>query len=342
MKQGQQRFEQYIIQIEALLAQANESKEPALWLYQNDARTPYFMLEALGKLYADMHDKKKFKKISSWAKEVEDGIGAIDFYDNVIKALKQNQAIPVAAMAYLTERLENSISSLDKLLIDRTWIGENPSITGKIRKKLNKVDWKKEKRECKLAVKKIQNECEDIVAFIEKRIDGFTEMENEVHELRREIRWLSIYAKASNGLIQLADTFEDDTHLSSFITEATRQSPYNKMPDVGALTSIILLEENNFYALSTWIAKLGEFKDQALSIMLLAEAIEKTEHIDANQSLLVATNLLGIEENTISTILQEASLLSKQMVEEDVLTDLIIGYCKVDHSIDEAIINESK
>lgn len=342
MKQGQQRFERYIIQIETLLAQANESKQPAIWLYQNDARTPFFMLEALGKLYADMHDKKKFKKIKSWAKEIEDGLGVIDFYDNAIKGFKQNHTIPVAAMAYLTECLENSISSLDKLLIDRNWMGDNPIITGKIRKKLNKVDWKKEKKECKLAVKKLQAECEDIVAFIEKRLDGFTEMEKEVHELRREIRWLSIYAKASNGLIQLADTFEDDTHLSSFITDATRQSPYNKMPDVGILTSIILLEENNFYALSTWISKLGESKDKALSIMLLAEAIEKTEHIDPNQSLLVAINLLSLEENIISNLLREASLLSRQMVEEDVLTDLIIGYCKVDHSIDEAIINESK
>ena len=152
---------------------------------------------------------------------------------------------------------------------------------------------------------------------------------------------MSIYAKASNGLIQLADTFEDDTHLESFITEATRQSPYNKMPDVGNLSSIILLEENNFYALSTWIAKLGTFKDQALSIMLLAEAIEKTEHIDPSQSMLVATNITGLEENIISTLLQESSLLSRQMVAEDVLTDLTIGSCKVDYSIDE-VIDDSK
>ena len=210
MKQGQQRFERYIIQVEALLAQANQTEQPAMFLYQNDARTPFFMLEALSKLYAEMHNKKKFDKIKTWAKELEDGIGAIDFYDHAIKEFKQQQAIPVAAMAYLNERLVQAISFLDKLLIDKKWIGDNPRITKKIRKKLNEIDWKKEKKECKLAVKQLQSSCEDIVAFLEKRANGFTEMENEVHELRRELRWLSIYAKASNGLIQLADTFEDD------------------------------------------------------------------------------------------------------------------------------------
>lgn len=337
MKQGQQRFERYIIQVEALLAQANQTEQPAMFLYQNDARTPFFMLEALSKLYAEMHNKKKFDKIKTWAKELEDGIGAIDFYDHAIKEFKQQQAIPVAAMAYLNEQLVQAISSLDKSLIDKKWIGDNPRITKKIRKKLNEVDWKKEKKECKLAVKQLQSSCEDIVAFLEKRADGFTEMESEVHELRRELRWISIHAKASNGLIQLADTFEDDAHLESFITEATRQSPFNKMPDFGSLKSIILLEENNFYALSTWISKLGDIKDKALSIMLLAEAIEKTEHIHTDKSLLVAVKLLGYEENIMASLLKEASSLSQEMVESDVLTDLIIGSCEVDHSIDEAM-----
>ena len=109
------------------------------------------------------------------------------------------------------------------------------------------------------------------------------------------------------------------------------------MPDVGSLKSIILLEENNFYALSTWISKLGDIKDKALAIILLAEAIEKTEHIHHDKSLLVAVKLLGHEENIMSNLLKEASSLSQEMVESDVLTDLIIGSCEVDHSIDEAM-----
>ena len=57
---GPQRFEYFLMKLEELLAQAAATKNPALFLYQNDARTKLFMLEGLSKLYAGMHNKKKF------------------------------------------------------------------------------------------------------------------------------------------------------------------------------------------------------------------------------------------------------------------------------------------
>jgi len=337
MKRGKQRFEQYLIQIEMLLAQAYQSKRPSVWLYENDARTPLFMLEALGRLYEGMHDEKKFKKIRSWAKELEDGLGNIDFYDNYIKQFQNNYAIPVTAVSYVSEQLENSVVNLDRFLVNKKWVGENPRMTSKIRKKLSKVDWKKEKKECLLATAKLVVDCDSINSFISKRKKGFTELEAEVHELRRDLRWLSIYAKSTDGLIQLADTFEDESHLQQFVTEKVKQSPFNKMPDVGSLESIILLEQNNFYTLSSWISKLGELKDKGLSILVLAEAIEKTENLSKEHSLKVACNLLGYEDNFIQNILTEASDFNSQMVDEDVLTDLVIGYCQVDLSVEELV-----
>lgn len=335
MKRGKQRFEQYLIQIEMLLAQAYESKRPALWLYENDARTPFFMLEALGRLYEGMHDEKRFKKIRTWAKELEDGLGNIDFYDNYLKQFQNNHAIPVTAISYISDQLDNSVVNLDRFLLNKKWVGEYPKMTSKIRKNLEKIDWKKEKKECLLATAKIVVDCDYINEFIAKTRKGFTELEAEVHELRRDIRWLSIYAKSTDGLIQLADTFEDQSHLQQFITDEVRQSPFNKMPEVGTLKSIILLEQNNFYALSNWIFKLGTLKDKGLSVLVLAEAIEKTEHLDKGQSTKVACNLLNHEDDFIDDILKEASDFTAQMVEEDVLIDLVIGYCQVDTILEE-------
>jgi hypothetical protein len=335
MKRGKQRFEQYLIQIEVLLAQAYQSKRPALWLYENDARTSFFMLEALGRLYEGMHDEKKFKKIRSWAKELEDGLGNIDFYDNYLKQFQNNHAIPVTAISYISDQLENSVVNLDRFLLNKKWVGENPKMTSKIRKKLEKIDWKKEKKECLLATAKIVVDCDYINAFIAKSKNGFTELEAEVHELRRNIRWLSIYARATDGLIQLADTFEDESHLQKYITDQVRQSPFTKMPEVGTLNSIILLEQNNFYALSSWIFMLGTLKDKGLSVLVLSEAIEKTENLSKEQSIKVACNLLNCNDNFIDNILKEASDFTTQMADEDVLTDLVIGYCQVDLIVEE-------
>ncbi|MBS1758205.1 MAG: hypothetical protein JSU03_13100, partial [Bacteroidetes bacterium] len=85
MKHGRERFEFYLVKLEALFAQAIADKNPALWLYNNNARTPLFMLEGLAKLYAGIHNKKKFLKIKEHFKLLEDTLGAIDYYDGFAK-----------------------------------------------------------------------------------------------------------------------------------------------------------------------------------------------------------------------------------------------------------------
>ena len=47
-----------------------------------------------------------------------------------------------------------------------------------------------------------------IRAFVSKAQGAMTEMESQVHELRREIRWLSIYPHALLGMIQLTESGE--------------------------------------------------------------------------------------------------------------------------------------
>ncbi|MEI9933334.1 MAG: hypothetical protein WDM71_00395 [Ferruginibacter sp.] len=57
---GPERFEHFLKQLEELLKKASRQKNPALWLYKNDARTVLFMLEGLAKMYTSLHNKKSF------------------------------------------------------------------------------------------------------------------------------------------------------------------------------------------------------------------------------------------------------------------------------------------
>ena len=63
MHKGLLRFEFFLNQLETIILKADKQKNPGLFLYKNNARTPLFMLEALSKMYAEIHNKKKFSKL---------------------------------------------------------------------------------------------------------------------------------------------------------------------------------------------------------------------------------------------------------------------------------------
>jgi hypothetical protein len=117
MKNGSQRFEYYLAQLQILLAKAAKQKNPALWLYQNNMRTPLFMLEALAKMYIGIHNKKKFTKLKEHFKLLEDVLGAIDYYDSFAKEFSKNKNIPASVVNYLQAQTREKIQSMNELLM---------------------------------------------------------------------------------------------------------------------------------------------------------------------------------------------------------------------------------
>lgn len=111
MKNGQARFEYFLNQLQQLLTRAGKQKNPALWLYRNNARTPLFMLEGLAKLYSGLHNKKKFSKIKEQFKLLEDALGSIDYYDAFAKQFAGNKKIPVSITSYLQAQTRENCSS---------------------------------------------------------------------------------------------------------------------------------------------------------------------------------------------------------------------------------------
>jgi type I site-specific restriction endonuclease len=120
MKNGQLRFEYYLNQLQELITKASKQKNPALWLYQNNARTPLFMLEGLAKLYAGLHNKKKFSKIKEQVKLLEDGIGQIDYYDAFAKEFVTNKKMPATITNYLQAQAVKRSRALMKYWLKTT------------------------------------------------------------------------------------------------------------------------------------------------------------------------------------------------------------------------------
>ena len=144
---GKARFIYFLNQVQSTLRKAEESQSPALLIYKENIRTPFFMLEALTRLYKKMQDKKKFKKLSVCFKEIEDLLGAINFYDAFHKEFLTYKNMPGPVTDYLKNKMDEKIKALNHLLKKEKWIGEKNKRVEKILKKLDKIDWPDEEED---------------------------------------------------------------------------------------------------------------------------------------------------------------------------------------------------
>lgn len=329
MKKGQARFDLFLAQLQPLLDKAAKQKNPALWLYQNNARTPLFMLEGLAKLYAGIHNKKKFIKIKAHFKLLEDAIGQIDYYDAFAKEFAGNKKIPATVVSYLQAQAREKIQSLNEILTEKDWIGSGKSRIEKIRKKLKKADWLDEPKDVEGIRDFYFSSINGILEFSNQKNFHFENVEKDVHELRRMLRWLSIYPQALKGCIQLSQAKKSPAYLSKYLTKAITGSPYNVMPDAGDLRYFLLLDKNRFYALSWMISELGNLKDSGLRLEVIKEALIQSGSTDEKAALIKARSFLGNRQLTEQQVLDQAEAILKTFCKEQNLESLVIGTARV-------------
>lgn len=330
MKNGPARFDFFLNQLQALLVKSSKQKNPALWLYQHNARTPLFMLEGLAKLYGGIHNKKKFGKLKAHFKLLEDTIGQIDYYDSFAKAFLGNKKIPATITNYLQAQSREKIQSLNEILNEKEWLGNDNARMEKIRKKLAKSDWQNEKEDIESIYQFYITTINQVLEFINQKDFHFTNVEKDVHEFRRMIRWLSIYPQALRGSIQLSKPkTAAPKYLTKYLTKEITGSPYNTMPDAADQKYFLLLDKNRFYALSWLIAELGNLKDTGLKVEVIKEAILQTSKTSEKDALAKAYNLTGPKQMTIQQVLDTAENSCKIYCKEKNLESLITGTAKV-------------
>lgn len=330
MKNGLARFDFFLNQLQALLYKAARQKNPALWLYQNNARTTLFMLEALAKIYTGLHNKKKFGKLKEHFKLLEDAIGQIDYYDAFAKEFAGNKKIPAPIIAYLQAQTREKIQSLNEILKEKEWLSEGNKRMTKTRKKLAEANWKKEKEEIKEIRSFYMQGIKEILNFVNQKNFRFGNVETDIHEFRRKLRWLSIYPQALRGCIQLSKSkVAPQKYLSKYFTKEITGSAYNVMPDAGDCSYFLLLEKNRFYALSWMIAELGKLKDNGLRAEVIKEAIMQTSGSDARNALLQAYKLCGPDQMKVNQVLTAAADLCKIYCKEKNLENLLTGVAAV-------------
>ncbi|WP_149243649.1 hypothetical protein [Dyadobacter sp. 32] len=318
---GKARFEIHLQKVENLLTKAREVKNPALWLLSNDLRTPMFMLEGLAKLYAKLHNEVIFTKLQNYFKEVEDALGGLDYFVAFQKEFALNQHIPDSVKHYFDSKIKEKSAALSDLLTESKWFSGKR--LKKVRGKLGDVDWLDEEVETEALRAFYKKQVLKIEEFIKETTYDFDNIEDDVHELRRKLRWLSIYAHALQGAVKLEEALPVDEHLGKYLTDAVVGSPFNKLPEDPKQTYFLLLEKNHFLALSWMIASLGDIKDEGLKITAVQEALLETGVVKESSDTTKAYDILGSDYPTMDSLLHLASEISKQFFEEKVLRGLV-------------------
>jgi len=214
---------------------------------------------------------------------------------------------------------------LNEILVEKEWLSPSYNRIKKIQKKLNEADWLEEKEEVK-AINEFYGEAiYDITEFIQTEAYHFNNIEADVHELRRKLRWLSIYPQAIRGSIQLTKNKITPKHLSKYLTKEITTSLYNKMPDAGDSIYFLMLEQNYFYSLSWMIAALGKIKDKGLHTVAIKEALQQNAGLADAEALRRTYQLLGTRQPKLEVLLKEAATISKVFFTEQNLENLVVG-----------------
>ncbi|UAY51364.1 hypothetical protein [Ferruginibacter albus] len=328
--QGFTCFDFYLSKLEVLLNKATSQKNPALWLYRNNARTPLFMLEALSRAYAAMYPEFKFSKLDARFKVLEDALGAIDYYDAFAKEFAINKAIPAPVLTYLQAMTREKTQNFNEILKEKSWITDKDPKIEKIRSKMSEIKWRKEAADIKAIKEYYDLSIKEIIKFTRRSDFHFENVEADVHELRRKLRWLSIYPQAFCGSIQLSKVPKVPAHLKKYLTKEIVSSPFNKLPDAGDKKHFLILEQNHFYALSWMIAELGKLKDEGLRVIVIKEALQQNTSLSDADAFKQAYKITGTKQLTIKKILDRSDDICKKYFAEKNLQHLVIGCGKID------------
>ena len=330
MKHSKQLFMHYVTVWARLLQQATGTADPATYLLTHDARTPLFYLEAMTRVLmtADEGDKK-MARLNKQFKALEDGLGSMDYYVGLLKDFKSVK-LPEFLQNLETHRII-AAAHMNTLLDKYGWFNdESKPVDGTknksknalqdLAKTIKKIDWLSDKKLHRLLKKTYRSKIAELKLQLK---EPMREIENDVHELRRDVRWLSIYPQAFKGFITLqADNLVPE-NLAKYATPEIVKSPFNQLAEVEGITHVLHLNTHAYYGMSWLIAELGKLKDQGLRVLALAHWLEEHKKLPATQAEQAAIMIIGNGQMSTEQLLAKAQELTEQVRTDKVFSQLM-------------------
>lgn len=307
-----------------LLIEAQNHSNAAEFLLANNARTTLFYLEAITRVLGTMHDKKNFAKLNERFKLIEDSFGEVDYHQTWATDFAGNPKIPTAVLDSVTAQTSIALFKCNALLIEQGWLGKNASRLSKVKQLSKKIDWLDDEKFSAKLYEFYQTEISKITQQLGESLD---EIEAGVHELRRDVRWLSIYPQAFKGFVTLKPARITAAKWNKYLTPKIVNSPFNQLTRADDIAPIEM-NANAFYAMSWLIDALGTLKDQGLRLLELSKVWGEIEGVDAQELALAA---LGREQANQTEILSAARIVVAQ-VKRDLVLKSLLAVRRTEHS----------
>jgi len=313
---------QHITLLQHLCWNASKEKKSAIWLYKQDGRAQFFMLEALCRIFFKSSKYKSFKNWYLFFKQYEDLLGAINCYEELLTKFKENAEIPSDIITYwVSEKKENenklkNLLKKDKCLQNKLKIFKKKIETSKI-KFDNKLILKMEKS--------IKKELKKTIEEVALRDFQFTQMEDHVHEFRRNIRWLGMYSQALNGIVVLVDNSKTYTWENKYLVSPATKTSFNRLPICKSFEKYIYISKKHFLAFNWLIAELGVLKDIGLSFEMLVIAIRRVDGVDEIEAIARANNILKPKVTNEDVLLRTSAIVREFFEDEKIHKELFLG-----------------
>ncbi len=254
------RFASWLDSIRTTLSQYQDVNKAAAELHKSDVRSHAFHLQALAKLYQS--EKKQFREMRSAFKQLEDGIGGVDMWSDVLKYGQKNNA-PKEKMQQIADKLQGATWELASTLRDGGWLDMGEGTVPYYQQWLQEYDFGSYRQDRTRLLTEFQNQLRELE---KTQYDvGILEEGNGLHELRRSVRWFVIGARSTNGLIQHRTDANDcpAPALAKLVTMPVARSKYAALPDGAGEREPCRISQCLFLSLVDMVAVLGDIKDEA-------------------------------------------------------------------------------
>lgn len=255
---------------------------PGHRLYVAQGRTPLFQLEALARIERGVRrDPEVFEDLLSDVKRLEDTLGDIDYWWVFLQS-GEKRKLPEELVEWAANKHAQACGRLEGWLaagdwVDHKYLADEEEVTLRVRQlgdALAEQEWAKPKKERRQVGEYFVERLRKVHAdSLELDMD---DLEGGLHELRRKLRWFSIYPSALDGLVTLDESAAPPPGWKAYMVESIVKSPFSKLPAAPPDSEPLAIPAPLFYALSWIIADLGRVKDAAQETEFIEQGLIAT------------------------------------------------------------------
>jgi hypothetical protein len=285
-------FERVLVhaaKIDAVLRSEPDADKLVDLIMSKDLRRQVFLLEGIAKLYANIHGKPA-ERVYLGAKALEDRIGHYSMTKSNLATAEKVGADP-KVIAVLKADMDASRAAL-KALVTSEWM---PDAKGRLPGMRDIVeDWGEAKwGSAEKDLKAIKRELARRLEKIETTPFDMNELEDGIHELRRQLRWFPIYAESLNGLFQLDDTTNPVKAYEPMLQHPIASSKYVNLPPADREKDPVAIPKSLYCALMQLTLDLGALKDAGEPIHFIRDAYVRAGIADAASAARMVAKLFA-------------------------------------------------